>query len=146
MRFWAHGKRLGIIQNPLIEEVPSTIMHGITQRKRWVCGFFQSLSEPLTRLGLTPFEKFKAWLNFLPCLSLSLNSIGIPVGIWAAWTYYKGTSILPHWTIWLALVNLTAFAISMSCLYYRIWIRTALVLDSLGSRIWYMLRVKHVCG
>ncbi len=36
MRFWANGKRLGIIEGSLIEEVPSTLMGGITQRKRWV--------------------------------------------------------------------------------------------------------------
>ena len=43
MRFWTNGKRLGIIENPLIEEVPTTFAHGITQRKRWVAGL---LPEP----------------------------------------------------------------------------------------------------
>ena len=54
MRFWINGKRLGIIENPLIEEVPTTFVHGITQRKRWVAGFFQSLASPLREMGMTP--------------------------------------------------------------------------------------------
>ncbi len=80
MRFWANGKRLGIIENPLIEEVPTTFAHGITQRKRWVAGFFQSLASPLGAIGMTPLERARAWLNFLPCLSMSANTIGFPVG------------------------------------------------------------------
>ena len=37
MRFWANGKKLGIIESSLIEEVPESWREGITQRKRWVC-------------------------------------------------------------------------------------------------------------
>jgi glycosyltransferase XagB len=141
MRFWAAGKRLGIIENPLIEEVPRTFGRGITQRKRWVAGFFQSLTDPLVSLGLTPFERFKAWLNFLPCLSLWINAIGFPLGVWGLWTYLTRADILPLWLVWLSVANLLAFAISMTCLYVRTWIRTALVLDKTSERIWYMLRV-----
>jgi glycosyltransferase XagB len=91
MRFWVNGRRLGIIENPLIEEVPSTLMKGITQRKRWVAGFFQSLNSPLREMGMTRWQRFKAWLNFLPCLSLSVNVLGIPIGVWALWTWLDGT-------------------------------------------------------
>jgi glycosyltransferase XagB len=144
MRFWAFGRRLGIILDPLIDEVPSTFAEGILQRKRWVCGFFQSLGEPPTRLDMTRLETFKTWLNFMPCLSLLINAVGTPVGIWAAWTYYNGTSILPYWTIWHALLNLTILVISLALLYYRVWIRTAIVLDRFSSRLWYMLKVNPI--
>lgn len=141
MRFWANGKRLGIIRGSLIEEVPETFGDGITQRKRWVAGFFQSLTAPLGAMRFTPWQRFKCWLVFFPCLSLWINAIGIPLGIWALVTYLQRDSILPHWTVWLAIVNLTAFVISMSVLYVHVWKRTKLVLDSVGERLVYMLRV-----
>ena len=141
MRFWANGKRLGIIQNPLIEEVPRTFAHGVTQRKRWVCGFFQALGAPARLMGLTPMQRFQAWLNFLPCLSLSINVIGVPTGIWALWQWLAGAQILPAWTVVLSVINLIAFAISLSALYVSTWNRTSLVLDKFGDRVMYMLRI-----
>jgi cellulose synthase/poly-beta-1,6-N-acetylglucosamine synthase-like glycosyltransferase len=141
MRFWVNGKRLGIIAGSLIEEVPSTFAHGITQRKRWVAGFFQSLGTPLRAMGMKPRDRFKAWLNFLPCLSLWLNAVGVPVGIWALWRWYDGSSPLPLWLLPLVAANLVFFALSITMLYIRTWRRTALVLDSVWARIWYMLRV-----
>ena len=141
MRFWVNGKRLGIISGSLIEEVPSTFAHGITQRKRWVAGFFQSLGTPLRAMGMKPRDRLKAWLNFLPCLSLWLNAVGVPVGIWALWRWHEETSPLPLWFVPLVVVNLFCFALSMTALYVVIWRRTALVLDSVPGRLWYMLRV-----
>jgi cellulose synthase/poly-beta-1,6-N-acetylglucosamine synthase-like glycosyltransferase len=141
MRFWINGKKLGIIKNPLIEEVPKTFLGGITQRKRWVCGFFQSLSSPLAQMGFSPWDKFKAWLNFFPCLSLSINALGTPTGIWVLWSYLDGVSAVPAWMISLCAINLSGFAISMISLYWQTWKRTALVLDSITERLWYMLRV-----
>ena len=141
MRFWVNGKRLGIIANPLIEEVPNTIMGGITQRKRWVCGFFQSLGEPLRLMGMTRWQRFKAWLNFVPCLSLSINSIGLPFGIWVGWRYLDDRGVLPEWTLWIAAVSLTLSAILLLSLYRTAWKRTALVLDRFWPRVWYMIRV-----
>jgi cellulose synthase/poly-beta-1,6-N-acetylglucosamine synthase-like glycosyltransferase len=141
MRFWANGKRLGIIENPLIEEVPATFARGITQRKRWVCGFFQSLGEPLDRLGFTPMEKLKAWLNFLPCMSLVVNVVGIPIGAWALWTLFEGRQHLPSWTLVLAAFNLVGYALSMATIYVATWRRTKLVLDRRIDRILYMAKV-----
>lgn len=141
MRFWVNGKRLGIIAGSLIEEVPSTFGHGIIQRKRWVAGFFQSLGTPLRAMGMRRRDRFRAWLNFLPCLSLWLNAVGVPVGIWALWRWHEGSSPLPVWLLPLVAVNLACFALSMGMLYIRTWQRTALVLDSRAARIWYMLRV-----
>lgn len=144
MRFWTNGKRLGIIANPLIEEVPLTLTHGITQRKRWVAGFFQSLGTPLKDMGMAPVDRFKAWLNFLPCLSLSLNSIGLPLGVWASWGVLSGNHVLPLWVVSLSLLNICAFAFSLICTYVRTWQRAALVLPHRRDRVWYLLRVNPV--
>jgi len=141
MRFWKNGKRLGIIEAPLIEEVPECFGHGITQRKRWVAGFFQSLGAPLDAMGFTRAEKFRAWLNFLPCLSLWINPIGLPVGIWAGVTWWQGTGVLPEWTIYLSLFNIACYAIGMTALYRSTWTRTALVLDRTRDRVAYMARI-----
>lgn len=144
MRFWVNGRRLGIIENPLIEEVPSTLMKGITQRKRWVAGFFQSLGTPLKEMGMTRWQRFKAWLNFLPCLSLSMNVLGIPIGIWALWTWLDGTFILPQWAVGLAAFNIATYVVMLLIMYWSTWKRSALVLGSVRSRLWYLLRVNPV--
>lgn len=144
MRFWVNGKRLGIIAGSLIEEVPSTFAHGITQRKRWVAGFFQSLGTPLAAMGMKPRDRLKAWLNFLPCLSLWLNAVGAPIGVWALWRWYEETSPLTLWLLPLVAINLACFLLSMTVLYIRTWRRTALVLDSVWARLWYMARVNPV--
>ncbi len=102
LRYWANGKRLGILASSLIEEVPKTWFQGITQRKRWVCGFFQSLGRPLHYLGFTPWQRFKCWLIFFPCLSLWVNAVGLPLGAWALWEYFAQYHVVPAWTIWLA--------------------------------------------
>lgn len=141
MRFWANGKRLGIIASPLIEEVPSTILHGITQRKRWVCGFFQSLGRPLRAMGMTRRQRLKAWLNFLPCLSLSINAFGLPFGAWVAWSFLDHRGALPGWTLALSALTLSGYVLFMAALYRSTWRRTALVLDSFWARLWYMVRV-----
>jgi cellulose synthase/poly-beta-1,6-N-acetylglucosamine synthase-like glycosyltransferase len=141
LRFWINNKRLGVIEGSLIEEVPETWMGGITQRKRWVCGFFQALGRPLHYLGYSPWQRFKAWLIFLPCLSLWINAIGVPTGIWALWVYLTNQSPLPVWTVWLSLINLMAFAVMLGLLYGRTWQRTGLVLDRWIDRVWYMIRV-----
>jgi cellulose synthase/poly-beta-1,6-N-acetylglucosamine synthase-like glycosyltransferase len=141
MRFWAAGKKLGIIENPLIEEVPETFGRGVTQRKRWVCGFFQSLSMPLTELGFTPWEKFKAWMNFLPCLSLWVNAIGFPIGVWAIVQWIRDADIIPLWLTVLCTINVVAYVLSMLALYVNTWKRTGLVLTRTSDRILYLLRI-----
>ena len=145
MRFWANGKRLGIIEAPLIEEVPVTLARGIRQRKRWVCGFYQSLSLPTTRaLGLTAGQRLKAWMNFFPCLSLWVNALGLPTGLWALITFIDHRGPLPEWTLWLSAFNVAALVLSLVTLYWSTWKRTALVLDRRRDRLWYMIRVNPV--
>ena len=141
MRFWKNGKRLGIIASPLIEEVPSTFAHGIKQRKRWVAGFWQSLTAPLTAMEFTFTEKLRAWMNFLPCMSLWVNLIGLPVGLWALVTFIGRTGPLPVWTLVLAAINLTFYVAAMGSLYWATWKRSAIVLPRRRDRLWYLLRV-----
>ncbi|ALN74511.1 glycosyltransferase family 2 protein [Aureimonas sp. AU20] len=141
MRFWANGKRIGIIENPLIEEVPSTLGHGITQRKRWVCGFFQSLAQPLKDMGMTPWQRLRARLNFGPCLSLSAHAIGLPMGLWALAAWSAGDSPVPPWTLGLAVVNLAVFALTLGAIYRSVWQRAALILPERADRLRYLLRV-----
>ena len=141
MRFWTHGKRIGIIQNPLIEEVPSTLGHGITQRKRWVCGFFQSLAQPLKDMGMTPWQRFRARLNFGPCLSLSANAIGLPLGLWALAEWKAGVSPVPDWSLALAAFNIATFAVTLGAIYVSVWRRSKLILPQRVDRLRYFLRV-----
>lgn len=139
-RFWKNGKRLGYIEQPLIEEVPRTIAHGIRQKKRWVAGFFQSLDEPLDALGFTLMERFMAWLIFLPCLSYIISPIGIPAGIWAFWTMLDGSSPLPAWSIMLSVMNVFGFAAALLLVYRSAWRRSALVLERKRDRVRYLIR------
>lgn len=141
LRFWKNGKRLGIIASPLIEEVPETFGEGITQRKRWTCGFFQSLASPLRQLGFTPWERIKAWLVFLPCLSLSVNAVGIPTGMWVLWAHLTHQSFMPEWVVWLAAFNVSTLLVSLVPIYVNTWRRTALVFNRWPDRARYMLRV-----
>ena len=144
MRFWKNGRRLGVIESPLIEEVPETFSVGITQRKRWVAGFWQSLTGPLDAMGFTGWEKFKAWLNFMPCLSLAINLVGLPIGVWALYDAIWGSQELPRWTLVLAAINGLLFLWVLGALYLSTYRRSRLVLDSRAKRIWYLLRVNPV--
>jgi cellulose synthase/poly-beta-1,6-N-acetylglucosamine synthase-like glycosyltransferase len=139
MRLWVNGKRLGIITNPLIEEVPATLRRGIIQRKRWVCGFLQSLNSPLKQMGMTFSQRLRARLNFWPCLFLLVNPVGLPVGAWAFVNAAGGA--LPWWVLPLGIVNVTAFTLSMGLTYQSAWVQTARVLDNRRDRLRYMIRV-----
>lgn len=144
MRFWMNGRKLGVIENPLIEEVPSTLLRGITQRKRWVCGFFQSLTSPLTLMGMTPWQKFRAWLNFLPCLSLSINTIGVPLGAWALWQYFHGRGNLPAAVATIAAINIAMLVLLLGRLYKSVWTRSRLVTQGVWPRVWFLIRINPI--
>lgn len=141
MRFWKNGRRLGIIEQPLIEEVPETFAVGIKQRKRWVAGFWQSLTGPLNAMGFTRREKLLARLNFYPCLSLSLNALGFPVSVWTFSMWLLGPVWLPKWTLVLAALNALSFVTLLSAQYWSTWRRSRLVLSRRRDRLAYLLRV-----
>jgi glycosyltransferase XagB len=147
LRLWKNGFTLGIMEGSLIEEVPTTFANAIIQRKRWVAGFFQTLrfhGGPMDHMGFSFVEKIKAWLIFLPCLTMSFNCLGLPLSVWAAVKWYEGTGILPGWCLYWAVANLGLYAFSMTFLYGRTWYRTKLIMDTTGERVRYMLRVNPI--
>lgn len=144
LRFWKHGRRLGAIREPVIEQAPLTFRGGIARRKRWVCGAPQSLAEPLDRMNFTLAERCRAWLNVLPCLSLWISVIAIPTGVWAAWAYVHHRNVVPPPAAALACINLAAFALSFVVLYLSAWRRTRLMLPGFWRRLAYMLRINPV--
>jgi len=141
MRFWVNGKRLGIIAEPLIEEVPQTFKGGIIQRNRWMCGFFQSLSKPLKQMGMRFWQRQLARVNLMPTLSLLINIIGLPTGAYAIYRFVAGIGPFSWWLVVLSLTNIALYLALMGIIYTSTWKRTKLVLSSVSSRIWYMLRI-----
>jgi hypothetical protein len=141
MRLWANGRRLGVSPSPLIEEVPGTFRGGITQRKRWVAGFFQSLHTPLTLMGMSFRQRMRARLNLVPCLGLLISAVGIPIGVWALVEACLGRRPVDPGLFVLSVVNLVGAALILANLYTVAWTRSALVLDNRRSRLTYMLRI-----
>jgi len=111
MRLWTNGRRLGIIRSPLIEEVPRSFSAGITQRKRWVAGFFQSLASPLSEMGMTLPQRMRARINLVPCASLLLSPAGTAIGIWAL--VMALTSTRPMFALWLQVLSATTVALTV---------------------------------
>lgn len=145
MRFWTNGRRLGVVRDPVIEEVPLTLGHGITQRKRWAAGFFQSLGSPLRSMGMKRSQRLRARLNLVPCLSLFLNPLGLGIGVaLLAGGGLGGRSVLDQPLKVLVIVNITV-AVALNAVNYRAaWRQTAAVLSTRRARIYYMLRVNPV--
>jgi serine/threonine protein kinase/cellulose synthase/poly-beta-1,6-N-acetylglucosamine synthase-like glycosyltransferase len=144
MRLWKNGKKIGIIANPLIEEVPVTFKIGIIQRSRWVCGFFQSLSTPLNRMGMSFWQAQKARLNILPCLSLTVNVVALPLGMWALYEWFNGTSPLSVYWVGLSMFNIASYILLMTRIYIATWQRTSLVLSHFWDRVRYLIRVNPI--
>jgi hypothetical protein len=92
-------------------------------------------------MGMRPVDRWNARLNFLPCLSLWLNSLGIPFAAWATFKLWREGLWLPAWVDLLCAVNLGLFAMSLVALYVRTWRRSALVLKTRRARALYLLRV-----
>lgn len=144
MRLWKNGKKLGIIANPLVEEVPLTLKNGIIQRYRWICGFFQSTGGSLEKMGMSFWQRQKARLSLIPVLFLLVNLIGVPTGIWALAQLIADTDVLPYSWVVLSVVNLVSYFVLMFVLYINTWIRTGIVYKKLSSRFEYVLRVNPV--
>ncbi|MGI8557553.1 MAG: glycosyltransferase family 2 protein [Solirubrobacteraceae bacterium] len=142
MRLWTNGRRLGVVRNPLIEEVPLTLGRGITQRKRWAAGFYQSLASPLKLMGMTARQRMRARLNLVPCLSLFLNPIGLGIGVATLAGLGSGGSgfrALP--LLVLTIINIVG-AVCLHIINYRAaWLQTRAVLSTRRERLYYMLRV-----
>ena len=146
LRFWTNGRRLGVIAEPLIEEVPRTLVRGIIQRNRWMCGFFQSLGKPLRQMGMPFWRRVQARLNLLPVLSLPVNVVGLPTGLYALHLWFAGGNPFGTWPFGFWLVALSVLNIGLYCglmgfLYVNTWRRTRFVLSETRLRVWYLVRV-----
>jgi cellulose synthase/poly-beta-1,6-N-acetylglucosamine synthase-like glycosyltransferase len=141
MRLWTNGRRLGVVKQPLVEEVPATFPLGVTQRKRWVCGFFQSLGSPLKHMGMTGPQRFRARLNLAPCLSLLVNPIGIAVGIWVLVLTIRGRSPIDRPLAALTILNLLGILIILLYNWMNACRVSRLVLDSRQDRLRFAIRV-----
>ncbi|TFB76411.1 glycosyltransferase family 2 protein [Cryobacterium glaciale] len=144
MRMWTNGAKLGVVESPLIEEVPATWSQGVTQRKRWVAGFFQTLSAPLTRMGMTRAQRFRARLNFVPCLSLAFNPIGFSVGIWALVASSQGEVQFSIGTTALSILTMSLALTLMVWGMVQAGRMSRPVLPQRRDRVRYVLRVNLV--
>ena len=144
MRLWVNGCRLGVVAQPLVEEVPRTFRQGVTQRKRWVCGFFQSLASPLTHMGMTRSQRFLARLNLVPCLSLLVNPIGLAVGIWILDRVIAGGRPEDLPLVALSAVNILGAIVILAFNWINAWRVSRLVLGSRRDRLRFALRVNPV--
>lgn len=145
MRLWTNRRRLGVVRSPLVEEVPATFGQGVTQRKRWVAGFFQSLASPLTLMGMSAGQRLRARLNFVPTLSLALNPIGWALGAWVAYAAITSpTPVVTGPLLWLSVLNMLSAAGLISYTLVRAWQASSPVLPRARDRAWYLLRVNPV--
>jgi cellulose synthase/poly-beta-1,6-N-acetylglucosamine synthase-like glycosyltransferase len=144
MRLWVNGRTLGVSDVPLIEEVPRTFRGGVTQRKRWVAGFFQSLHVPLSLMGMSFTQRMKARLNLVPCLSLAVNALGLPLAIWMILASTIGRERLDLPLMVLSVVNLAAAIAVLTRVFVAAWARSALVLTKTTDRLAFMARVNPV--
>lgn len=145
LRLWTNGRRLGVAESPLVEEVPATFSQGILQRKRWVAGFFQSLTGPLTSMGMPFWSRFRARLNLVPCLSLLLNPIGIALAVWAiigAATTQR--QFLPTAIVVLSLVNIVLAVMVVLYGQHRAWKMSRPMLPARADRAKFLFRVNPV--
>lgn len=144
MRLWTNGKRLGVSDVPLIEEVPRTFRGGVTQRKRWVAGFFQSLHTPLTMMGMTLGQRMKARLNLVPCLALAVNVVGFAIGSWAIAETFAGHHPLDLPLTVLSVANMAGTVLILGRIYRVAWVRSGFVLTTGRQRALFLLRANPV--
>jgi len=145
MRLWVNGRTLGVSDDPLIEEVPSTFWGGVIQRKRWVAGFFQSLGKPLSLMGMSFWQRMRARLNLVPCLSLGINAVGLPLAVWATAELIEGHDPFGIVLTVLSVVNILAAVVLLVRVFYAAWVRSGLVLENRRGRLWFLIRVNPVC-
>jgi glycosyltransferase XagB len=144
MKLWVNGKTLGVSDIPLVEEVPRTFRGGITQRKRWVAGFFQSLHSPLKHMGMTLSQRFRARLNLVPLMSLAVNVIGLPMAVWAVLLALSGTNPFDLPLLALSVLNILGALAIIARIYYAAWTRTRMVFSSYWSRLAFVTRVNPI--
>ncbi|WP_301123069.1 glycosyltransferase family 2 protein [Mycolicibacterium fortuitum] len=141
MRLWTNGRRLGIIASALIEEVPATWRRGFTQRKRWIAGFFQSLTGALVGMGMPWKARLRARLNLVPVLSLMLNPLAL---LTATWAVVEVAVLGQHLPMWVNVLSAASLLVGIPLMMYRwnlAWAKTAQVLPRKRDRLMFTLRV-----
>ena len=93
---------------------------------------------------MTRWERFKARLNLVPCLSLIINPVGLPVGVIVMTRTLNGTMDLPLPWVAIGIVNIVCFLGLLTFIYVRTWRRSGLVLDSWTQRARYWLRINPI--
>ncbi|MGH3774096.1 MAG: glycosyltransferase family 2 protein [Pseudonocardiaceae bacterium] len=142
LRFWTNGARLGVVESPLIEEVPHTFTAGIHQRKRWIAGFFQTLGSPLTHMGMTAPQRWRARLNFVPTLSLLVNPLGFAIGMWALiGAFASPTAFIPIPLRCLCILTVLLAAPIIGYGQLQAWRMSKSVLPRKRDRYRFLLRV-----
>ncbi len=144
MRLWTNGRRLGIIRSALIEEVPSTWQHGFTQRKRWIAGFFQSLSAPLKLMGMPWRKRLRARMNLVPVLALMLNPLALLTATWGVVEIAVNGHRLPDWINLLCLISIVAGVPLLMYRWYLAWAKIKPVLPRRRDRLAFAFRVNPV--
>jgi hypothetical protein len=92
-------------------------------------------------MGMPWHKRVRARLNFVPCLSLLVNPLGIAAGIWALVTTMTGNLHLALWLIVLAGVNIALAAFTIGIFQVQAWRKTRPVLSSGRDRARFMMRV-----
>ncbi|HMK99292.1 MAG TPA: glycosyltransferase family 2 protein [Acidimicrobiales bacterium] len=141
MRLWVNGRRLGVSSQPLVEEVPDTFRGGVSQRKRWICGFFQSASTPLKQMGMTFRQRMLARLNVVPCTTLLVNLVGLPVGTWILTLVALGDRPIDLALTVLAAVNVAGLVVIVGHNWLTAWRMSGLVLGGPRARLQFVWRV-----
>ncbi len=141
IRLWKNGRRLGVLADPVVKQVPLTLGSGIEERGRWVCGLLRTLARPLTDMGLTFPERMRARINLLPCLSLILNPIGVPVSVWVLLVYLTGARQPSLPLVGISILTLCLCGLIMAFIYFNTWHQTGSVLSSTRDRLHYMVRI-----
>jgi glycosyltransferase XagB len=145
MRLWTNGRRLGVVAQPLVEEVPRTFRLGVIQRKRWVCGFFQSLASPVKQMGMTGPQRLRARLNLVPCLALLINPVGMAVGLSVLVLSLTNGQLIGRPLVVLAAVNVAGLLAILGYNWANAWRASGLVLDSYRDRVRFAIRVNPFC-
>ncbi|AKU18552.1 glycosyltransferase family 2 protein [Luteipulveratus mongoliensis] len=145
LRLWTNGATMGMAPSPLIEEVPPTWRNGFTQRKRWMAGFFQTLSRPLKAMGMPARARWRARLNIVPTMALLINPFGLVAAIWGtADQIFNDGSSLPRWVGILSIITVIVVAPLVLFRWFRAWLMIEPVVHSRRDRIRYVLRVNPV--
>jgi hypothetical protein len=95
-------------------------------------------------MGMPFWRRMQARLNILPVLSLPVNVIGLPTGLYALYLALHHRNPFGFWLIALSVLNIGLYCVTVTIMYVNAWRRTAFVLSDIRLRVWYLIRVNPV--